>query len=87
MAKKSPSTSKKPAVHRAVEDALDKSNIGSSEEGEELRTVASRERLRDELDDAVAKFLAGGGKVQQIDPHVTAAPPRKPITRYGDRPI
>lgn len=88
MTNKSPSKSKKPAVHRAVEDALDKSKVGSQQEdAAESRTVASREHMRDQLDDAVARFLAQGGKVQQIDPHVTAAPPKKPLSRYGDRPI
>ena len=87
MTRKSPSKSKKPAVHRAVEDALDNTIVGSQEETAESRTVASREHMRDQLDDAVARFLAEGGKVQQIDPHVTAAPPKKPLSRYGDRPI
>jgi len=87
MTKRSPSKSKKPAVHKAVEDALDKSKVVENEDSGEARTVASREHLRDELEDAVAKFLASGGKVKQIEPHVTSAPPRKPISRYGDRPI
>ncbi|MGK0440237.1 MAG: hypothetical protein ACJA0N_000022 [Pseudohongiellaceae bacterium] len=87
MTKTSPSKSKKPAVHRAVEAALDKSNMGVNDDNAEERSVASRERTRDQLDDAVTRFLAGGGKVQQIDTHVTAAPPNKPLSRYGDRPI
>ncbi len=87
MAKKSPSISKKPAVHRAVEDALDMSSVQSIDDSPEAHTVAAKERVRDQLDDAVANFLAQGGKVQQIESHVTAAPPKKPLSRYGDRPI
>ncbi|MCR8922520.1 hypothetical protein NO559_07030 [Dasania sp. GY-MA-18] len=87
MAKQSPSMSKKPAVHRAVEDALDMSSIKQVDESPESHTVAAKEQVRDQIDDAVARFLAQGGKVQQIEPHVTAAPPKKPLSRYGDRPI
>lgn len=51
------------------------------------RTVASRQRLHDQVDDEIASFLAHGGQISQIEPHVTADPPRKPLSRYGQRPI
>ncbi len=57
-----------------------------AQEAEE-RTVASRQALRDEMDRQVAEFLARGGQIQQVDPNVTADPPRKPESDYGSRPI
>lgn len=57
-----------------------------AQEAEE-RTVASRQAMRDEMDRQVAEFLARGGQIQQVDPNVTADPPRKPESDYGSRPI
>jgi hypothetical protein len=51
------------------------------------RTVASRQAVRDEMERQVAEFLARGGRIQQVDPNVTADPPRKPDSEYGSRPI
>lgn len=53
----------------------------------EERTVASRQALREDLERQVAEFLARGGRIQQVDPNVTADPPRKPESDYGSRPI
>lgn len=57
------------------------------EEVPEERTVASRQAQRDEMERQIAEFLARGGKISQIEPNVTADPPRKPDSDYGSRPI
>jgi hypothetical protein len=57
------------------------------EEVPEERTVASRQKLRDEMSEEIEAFLARGGKISQIEPNVTADPPRKPDSDYGSRPI
>lgn len=51
------------------------------------RTVASRQKLREEMAAEIEAFLARGGKISQIEPNVTADPPRKPDSDYGSRPI
>jgi hypothetical protein len=57
------------------------------EDDPEERTVSSRQSLRDEMDRQIQEFLSRGGKIQEIDPNVTADPPRKPESDYGSRPI
>lgn len=57
------------------------------EEVPEERTVASRQKLRDEMSKEIEEFLARGGKIAHIEPNVTADPPRKPDSDYGSRPI
>ncbi len=57
------------------------------EEVPEERTVASRQKQRDEMSKEIEEFLARGGKISQIEPNVTADPPRKPDSDYGSRPI
>ena len=66
---------------------MDMEFIGSRDEGADARTVESRRRLRDSLQSDVEAFLAGGGKIQQIEPNVQADPPTKPNSSYGSRPI
>jgi len=66
---------------------IDFEYMGSREETAESRTVASRERLRDQLTDDIEKFLSKGGSINQVDPHETATPIAKPTSNYGDRPI
>jgi hypothetical protein len=60
---------------------------GRAEETPEERTVASRQKLREQMAQEIEEFLARGGKINQIEPNVTADPPRKPDTDYGSRPI
>ena len=60
--------------------------IGSSEEGV-LRSLASRKKLRDKVDNEVENFLNSGGAIREIEPNVMADPPRKPTSNYGSRPI
>jgi len=57
------------------------------EEIPEERTVASRQKLRDEMAKEIEEFLARGGKINHVEPNVTADPPRKPDSDYGSRPI
>ena len=72
----------------AVEDQTpDISYMGSREETADSRTVASRKRIRDQLSDEIEAFLARGGKIDHVDAHVTADPPKKPSSNYGQRPI
>jgi len=52
-----------------------------------LHTVASRERIRRQMEADVEAFLARGGAIYHIDPHVMADPPRRPVSAYGSRPI
>ncbi len=69
-------------------DSVDKDLQSVKEDGmAEDRSVSSRERLREELNSAVEAFLASGGKIEKVDPHVTADPPKKPDNNYGSRPI
>ena len=53
----------------------------------ESNTVDSRQKLRDQLQSEVEAFLAKGGKIQEVDAHVTADPPQKPTNNYCSRPI
>lgn len=60
--------------------------IGSTEEGVH-RSIASRQKLRNQVDDQVAAFLSEGGAINEIEANVMADPPRKPTSNYGSRPI
>lgn len=57
--------------------------------GEEIdeHTIAARQKIRDELASDVEAFLARGGKIAEIEPNVTADPPKKPESDYRNRPI
>lgn len=66
---------------------LDLEYLGSKDEAAETRTLASRARLRSQMDDDIEKFLSKGGKISEIEPNVTADPPTKPVNSYGSRPI
>jgi hypothetical protein len=59
---------------------------GGSEEIDE-HTIAARQKIRDELANDVEAFLARGGKIAEIEPNVTADPPKKPESDYRNRPI
>jgi hypothetical protein len=50
-------------------------------------SIASRQKIRNELEDQIAAFLARGGKIAEVPPNVTADPPKKPTPDYGGRPI
>ena len=67
--------------------SVDLTFIGSKDEVAETRNVASRERVRTELETEVEKFLRMGGAIVNVKPNVMADPPRKPESNYGSRPI
>ncbi len=54
---------------------------------EDSHSIEARDQVREQLDRDVAAFLQSGGKIQEIEPNVTADPPRKPTSNYGSRPI
>jgi SutA RNAP-binding domain len=58
-----------------------------NEDFSEERTLSSRQRARSELTSEVEAYLASGGAICEIDPDVSADPPRKPQPKYGSRPI
>lgn len=68
-------------------DTIDYNFIGSKEEMAESRTITSRTRLRNKVEDDIAEFLARGGTINEIGPDITADPPKKPENNYGSRAI
>ena len=48
---------------------------------------AQKQLEREELSQQIDKFLEAGGKINYIDSHVIADPPKKPISNYGSQPI
>ena len=67
--------------------SIDLSYIGSREDSADGRTVASRQRLRDQLNEEIQMFLAKGGKIDQVGTNVTADPPKRPVSNYGQQPL
>lgn len=59
----------------------------NSDESPEEHTVDSRQKIRDQLQAQMDAFVSDGGKVQEVDAHVTADPPQKPGNNYCSRPI
>lgn len=53
----------------------------------ETLTVSSKEALRRQLEEEMERFLAKGGRIQEIPPDVTTDPPQKPVSNYGSKPI
>lgn len=53
----------------------------------ETLTVSSKEALRRQLEEEMARFLEQGGKIKEIPPDVTTDPPQKPVSNYGSKPI
>ncbi len=84
---KFPAKSVRAKVSSSEEQELDLDYMGSREEGADSRTLASRKRLREKVDTEVEEFLARGGKIDHVDAHVTADPPKRPTSSYGQRPI
>lgn len=64
----------------------DSSNIITYDDGRD-RTLSSREAERRQLEADMARFLNGGGQIQQIEKDVRMDPPRRPESNYGSRPI
>jgi len=59
---------------------------GKGDHGED-RSVSSKARVREQLQKEMEEFMAKGGCVDEVDPNVTADPPKKPNSNYGSRPI
>jgi hypothetical protein len=70
-------------------DAVEYKSSGKAAAVEALEdfSIASRQKIRNELEDQVAAFLARGGSINEVPPNVTADPPKKPTPDYGGRPI
>lgn len=87
MAKQDHSQEKDTVDNDDGDKKIDLSYIGSREDSADSRTVASRQRLRDQLSSDVEAYLARGGKIDQVDTNVSADPPKRPENNYGQRPI
>lgn len=74
-------------MKNGYEDQGNNTRAKDSEDYAEERSITSRERARSELSSEVEAFLARGGAISEIDPEITADPPRKPQPKYGSRPI
>ena len=70
-----------------IESGSDQTNVASNEETAESRTIASRTKIRDKVEEDIARFLSKGGAIDEISADVTADPPRKPESNYGARAI
>ena len=53
----------------------------------EPESVIPRDILRAKLDADIRAFLERGGSIQKIDANVTADPPRRPESNYGQQPL
>jgi len=69
------------------DDEVDFSYLGSKNETAEERTVNSRRRIRQKINEQVKDFLKNGGKIEEIESNTTSSPPKKPKSNYGNRPI
>lgn len=80
-------TNNQESVDNDEDTKIDLSYIGSRDDGADGRTIASRQRLRDQLSADIEAYLAKGGKIDQVDDNVSADPPKRPESNYGQRPI
>ena len=58
-----------------------------NDEPAESWKIACPMKIRDKVQEDIARFLSKGGAISEIDPNVTADPPRKPESNYGARAI
>lgn len=75
------------AVKKEIEPVKEQPNVVSNDETAESRTIASRMKIRDKVEEDIARFLSKGGEIDEIASDVTADPPRKPESNYGARAI
>ena len=68
-------------------EGIDIGYLGSKEESAEERTVESRKRLREILDNQVREFIQRGGEIKQLDTQLVKEPPKNIPTSYGSGPI
>lgn len=67
-------------------DHGDAANDNNGRNGDGM-SVASREKLRGELNSQVEAFLARGGKIHQVEQDARNDLPQRPKQSYGSRPI
>jgi len=86
------------SIDEGAEDDVEEDLLGSDEVSYSAGTkaaaeviedfsIVSRQKIRDELEEQMAAFLARGGKISEVPANVTADPPKKPSPDYGGRPI
>lgn len=78
---------KKPNKTAAGFDGVDIGYLGSRDEPAEERTVESRNKLRQSLNNQIDEFLKNGGEIEKVPANVTADVPIKPNGEYGNRPL
>lgn len=78
---------RKPKKADAGFDGIDISFLGSRDEPAEERTVESRKKLRASMEAQIEEFLKKGGEIEEVPSNITADPPKKPSSEYGNRPI
>ncbi|KEQ14072.1 hypothetical protein GZ78_25930 [Endozoicomonas numazuensis] len=61
--------------------------LGSRDEPADQRTVESRKKLRESMNAQIEAFLNSGGEIEEVPSNITADPPKKPSSEYGNRPI
>lgn len=83
-----PDTGDEPAEAAAGEGAAPAADGALSDVAEaEQLTVSSKEAIRRQLEEEMARFLAKGGRIVEVPPDETADPPKKPVSSYGSKPI
>ncbi len=71
-----------------LEDDEDVSLVASEQEQPlEDFSIASRQRLREELSGQIAEFLARGGKINEVPSNIGNGYTKKVSPEYGSRPI
>ena len=70
-----------------VPAAKGKAKAKAAVDVDELPSVEAKQKERDALARAMEEFLSRGGKVQEVEANVVADPPKKPDSKYGNRPI
>lgn len=78
-------TAKKAPLDKVA--AAEKAFFGSKDDNPEDRSVSSRRRIHDQVNNQVEEFLARGGCISEIAPHVTAESDDQAGASYGSRPI
>ncbi|MFT4889088.1 MAG: hypothetical protein ACJA2D_002822, partial [Pseudohongiellaceae bacterium] len=55
------------AVRKQVEPEKEQANAVINDETAESRTIASRMKIRDKVEEDIARFLSKGGAISEID--------------------
>ena len=81
-AAKAGKTAKATKAARAA-DAAEAAEQPPLNSASEVHSVDARASVRDQLADDVARFLNGGGRVEEVPKDFRADPPRRPENNYG----